>query len=232
MQENTHNTENKLSKSQLKARLNFASMFERQEKQVNESAHIKDLLTPFTTTANPKVLAEAERETDAFNARIEKLEDQYNMDSMNQRFDQLEKTFNQSLQEGLEKKSKININLNDKKMVYSLSAAFLVGCIIIGLSFNSKDKTIIEEKIIYRTSPVVKTITKTKKALFVMTKFVNIRSKASKKGSVLTTLAPNSVVERLEQKYGWQKIKYTNHLKGTTLIGWAYGENLKKIDQN
>jgi hypothetical protein len=234
MQENAQNTEKKLSKAHLKARLNFASMFERQEEQVNKSVHIKELLNPSTCEKDTIAPSTTNKESQGFNDRIEKLEGQYNTDSMNQRFEQLEESFNRSLTEGLEKKTKININLNDKKMVYSLCAAFLMGCLIFGIAFSGDEKTIIEEKIVYKTSPIKSQTSNLesiqgKSELFVMTKYVNIRSKASSKGSVLATLAPNSVVERLEQKYGWHKVKYTNHLKGTTLIGWAYGENLKKI---
>lgn len=234
MQENTQNTEKKLSKAQLKARLNFASMFERQEEQVNKSVHIKELLSPSTDNANTLIANSTAKESNDFNERIEKLEGEYNTNSMNQRFEQLEESFNRSLIEGLEKKTKISINLNDKKMVYSLCAAFLFGCLIFGFASSGDEKVVIEEKIVYKSAPEKSQLSKPNSLkvggeLFVMTKYVNIRNKASSKGSILTTLAPNSVVLRLEQKFGWHKVKYTNHLKGTTLIGWAYGENLKKI---
>lgn len=204
-------TQNSLPKSKLKERMNFASMFERQEQQIKQTAHIKNLLTP----------TQENQESKSFNSRIETLESQYSLDSINHRFDQLE--------ENLKQKPQFKIDFNNKKMVYTISMAFIIGGLLFGIGLSSGGKTIIQEKVIVKEIPAKAAPVAIKKELFVMTKFVNIRSSASKNGNILTTLAPNSIVERLDQKRGWQKIKYTNHLQDKTLIGWAYGENLQKI---
>lgn len=65
---------------------------------------------------------------------------------------------------------------------------------------------------------------------YVTTKFVNLRSKASSKANVLLIVPPNSIVEKLDFKQGWNKIKYTDHVKSASMTGWIYGENLKTLN--
>lgn len=220
----TGNTQNALSESKLKERMNFAKMFERQEKQIKQTPHIQNLLTPSSENQEDK----------SMHSRIQNLEEKYNTDLLQNNLDlklskmelSMVKTLTKSL-ESLELKRRINFSFNpdlsDKKLVYRLCAAVLIAGLLAGIGLASGKKTIIQEKIVY------KNIVKKPETRFVMTKYVNIRSKASTGASKLTTLAPNSIVKVLETHKGWRKIQYKNHLTEKSLIGWAYGENLKKI---
>ncbi|WP_127716064.1 hypothetical protein [Halobacteriovorax sp. HLS] len=64
---------------------------------------------------------------------------------------------------------------------------------------------------------------------YVTTKFVNIRDLNSPKSKVLMTISPNQVLTKLDQKKGWIKLEYTDHLKGRKVQGWGWHENLKLL---
>jgi hypothetical protein len=219
----TDNTQKTLSESKLNDRMNFAKMFERQEKQIKETPHIQNLLKPTSS----------DQEEKSMHARIQKLEDKYNSETLQHSIDvkltqtelSMVKTLANSL-EKLELKRRINLNFdfNNKPMVYRLCGAILIAGLLAGIGLSSGQKTVIQEKIVYKES--VKKIT----PQYIMTKYVNIRDKASTSGVKVETLPPNSIIEILETHKAWKKIKFINHLTGKTLIGWAYGENLKRIN--
>jgi len=99
-----------------------------------------------------------------------------------------------------------------------MAAAFIV----------TPSKPVLEVKTpVKKVEKLVKTATKLQ---FVTTKFVNLRAKASTKAPVLMIVPPNSIVEKMEHKQGWNKIKFTDHVKSASMTGWVYGENLKEMN--
>jgi hypothetical protein len=221
----TGNTQKTLDENKLKDRMNFAKMFERQEKQIKETPHIQNLLKPSTE----------DQEDKSMHSRIQHLEDKYNTEALQQAIDlklaevelSMVKTLTNSL-EKLELKRRFSFDLkfdfNNRSMVYKVCSAILIAGLLAGIGLSSGKQTIVKEKIVYKEAPK-KTVPQ-----YIMTKYVNIRAKASTSGVKIETLPPNSIIEILDTQKGWKKIKFKNHLTGKTLTGWAYGENLKRIN--
>lgn len=205
---------NPLSDEQLRERIDFTKMMARQEQQIQQTPHIKELLTPHSAYPLAENLASNTTHPD-LHSRIEKLEDHYNMKTINQRFDEI-------IQKIDNKKSfKVNLDLKNKKHAYYLGAVFVISSLIIGLMVPNKEKIIIQEKVVYKEAIVPQK--------YFLMKYVNIRAHASTSAKKITTLAPNSVIEILEEQNDWKKIKYQDYVNKKTLTGWAYGENLRKI---
>lgn len=216
--EETNQAINPLPEEQLKERMNFAKMFERQGQQIKQTAHITNLLNPSQNKSNDHT-GQAE-----LKSRIEKLEDHYNMSTIQQRFDQLEEKISGQLDHiQSPKKIKLDIQIKNRRHAYYIAAIFTICAILFGYIAKPETKTKIQEKIVYKETPK-KEIPK-----FYMTKFVNIRTHASTSAGKITTLSPNSIVEIIEVQKDWKKIKYVDHLNKKTVIGWAYGENLKAV---
>jgi len=64
---------------------------------------------------------------------------------------------------------------------------------------------------------------------YVTLKFVNLRDSNSPKSNVVQTIAPNQSLIEIEKKGGWLKVEYRDLIKDTTITGWAWYENLKKL---
>lgn len=215
----THDKMNPLSKAKLKERMNFSKMFERQEKQIKQTAHINNLLTPsHTEDVINKDSAPISQEHHALKSRIEKLEDHFNMHEIYNRFDKLEDNINTIK---APRNIKLKLEIKNKRHAYFIAATALACTILLSLMIRPATEIKYQDKIVYKDAPKAK--------LFVMTKYVNIRTHASTSSNKITTLAPNSLVEIIQVQKDWKKIKFKNHVTGKTLTGWAYGENLKLV---
>ena len=206
---------NPLSDEELKERMSFKKMFERQEKQIRETPHIQNLLSPSSeNTSGPSDLK----------SRLEHLEDHYNMNTIEQRFLQLETNLKSEINKiQPQRKIKLDIQIKNKRHAYFILGAFASSALLFGLISRPKTKIEYKDKIIYqekKTKPVTK---------YYMTKYVNIRTHASTTAEKITTLAPNSLIEIIQIQKDWKKIKYKNHISGKSVIGWAYGENLAPV---
>jgi hypothetical protein len=90
---------------------------------------------------------------------------------------------------------------------------------------NHKEKVVIAPP-----KKIIKTIKKIKRLdQFVTLKFVNIRELNSPKSPIVMTLSPNQVLTQIDKKGGWIKIEYKDLVKGKTIKGWSWYENLKAI---
>ena len=207
---------NPLSEEELRERMNFSKMMARQEKQIQQTPHIKALLT---AKENQEPFDEQSLGHIDLKSRIERLEDHYNMKEINQRFDQISEKLEQKINPI--KKIRFNFSIKNKRQAYYLGSLFILSALIIGIVSKPETTIKLQEKIIYKTKAVPKK--------FFMTKYVNIRTHASTSAKKLATLAPNSIFEVLQEEKNWKKIKYIDHVNKTTLIGWAYGENLGEI---
>ena len=67
------------------------------------------------------------------------------------------------------------------------------------------------------------------KTQYFINKYINLRSDSSTRSEVLTVLAPNSIIEVIDKKENWTKVKYFNHVESQTFIGWIWGEAYKAV---
>jgi hypothetical protein len=201
MEKNTQ-TDDKL----LKARMNFSKMFDRQEKQISETPHIQNLLTPSTKENSKPVFSYSDFEQ--ITEKLERIEGLVEAS----RISRIENAIADA--HTIKKEFKIN----NPKPLYALA----IGLTIIGFSLAMTKAT-----------PVVKTktITIAPKLIqkYVVTEYINLRATASGSAKKLTVLAPNFTVELIESKSGWNKVKYRDLLKSKDLIGWVYGKSFKAL---
>lgn len=192
---------NPLSEEKLKERMNFAKMFERQEEQIKQTPHIQNLLIPDEERKRPQTQQDLRSKIIDMEAMLL------------HKMDQLKAP----------KRIKFDIQIKNKRHAYFIGALAMSAAIVIGLVAKPETKIEVQEKVIYKEIPAKV------KVKYYMTKYVNIRTHARTSAEKITTLAPNSVVEILEEQKDWKKIKYLDHARGKTLIGWAYGENLSPV---
>lgn len=110
-------------------------------------------------------------------------------------------------------------------------ATLLVGLLIgAGLFSQSEPIKTVEEvkKQEVRPAPAPKIA---KPPTYVTVKFANMRKEASPEGALLKTITPNQVLETLEQKGGWFKVKYSDLVEEKTYTGWIWYELMKKIEE-
>jgi hypothetical protein len=190
----------------LKARMNFSKMFDRQEKQISETPHIQNLLTPSTKENSKPVFSYSDFEQ--ISEKLERIEGLVEAS----RISRIENAISDA--HTIKKEFKIN----NPKPLYALA----VGLLVIGFSLAMTKAT-----------PIIKTktVTVAPKLVqkYVVTDYINLRAKASGSAKKLTVLAPNFTVELIESKRGWNKVKYTDLLKNKDLIGWVYGTNFKAL---
>lgn len=206
----THINKNALSEEQLKDRLDFTKMFDRQAGQIQQTKHIKNLLTPREELREVGHFQPAPNKDYEvlFNEKIDSLENKllHHLDNINKAH-----------------KKQILLDFSGLKLDKILAGAIVLGSLIIGIALIPKKEIIEKEKIVYKNLPIKNP------SRSVVTKFVNLRQSPSSKGLKLETLAPNSIVEILESKNDWKKLEFKDHLNNKTVIGWVYGENLKNI---
>ena len=195
--------------AKLKDRMNFTKMMERQEKQINETPHIKNLLTPSTQNINES------SNTSADNEKFEKIE---------QKLERIEGLIEASrisrIENALAEPAPIKreFKINNPKPLYALALSLT----IVGFSL-----------IMTKATPVtkVKTVKVAPKVIpmHVITDYINLRAKPSGSAKKLTVLAPNFTVELIKSKGDWHNIKYRDHLNNKDLVGWVYGNNFKAL---
>lgn len=210
----THTTKNALSQEKLKERLNFSKMFDRQAGQIQQTKHIKNLLNPIEE--KPQEVLTSKNEFHEQNQLLVK------------RLNRLEEILILKM-EKLEQKNlkSILIDFTQLRTHKYLAGAIIFASLIISISHLSSQEVITKEKIVYKPQTI--NPTGKVKDLFILTKFVNLRESPSKSGIKIDTLAPNSSVKILEELRGWKKIQFKNYVQDKTIIGWIYGENLKRV---
>lgn len=96
------------------------------------------------------------------------------------------------------------------------------------MMFNQKSpiKEVVKLEKAAKVAPLKTPIKKSSKRLqLITTKFTNLRNKPSSTGKKILIVSPNTKFSIIETKYGWHKVKYENHLKKSSQIGWIYKEN-------
>jgi hypothetical protein len=236
--------------NEFKSKINFGDMLDKNYKDT-ESTPVSDLIKP--TTQSIVEFQETSSHDEDLSKRIDNLEDRLQINSVNEKMERVEGLLQsviinqQNLQHSV--KSEIQEMVKDKLVEHKpeetkalenkeakpapnnkniiaasiLAIALMAAAFILAPSKPEPSKVTITKK-----EAVKAPITKTFK--FVTTKFVNLRSKASTKAPVLFIVPPNSIVERLDHKQGWNKIKFTDHVKSASMTGWVYGENLKRLN--
>lgn len=192
---------NPLPDKELKERMDFMRMFERQEEQIKQTPHIQNLLIAEEDRKRPKNQQD-------LRAKINDLEA-----VLLYKIDQLKRP----------RRLKLDININNKRHAYFIGAVALSTAVLFALLVKPETKVEFKEKIIYQKAP-----SKTKQQYF-MTKYVNIRTDSKTSAKKLTTLPPNSVVEVLGEQKNWKRVKYLDHIKNKSIIGWAYSEHLRPV---
>lgn len=192
----------------LKQRMNFSKMLERQEKQINETPHIKNLLTP-STKENSKS-DDSQSALKLVNDKLERIEGLIEAS----RISRIENALTQN-QPKIEK----TYLIKNTKPLYALATSIIV---IAGALIMAKSTPVIKTKTL-TVAPKIST-------KYVVTDFINLRATASGSAKKLMVLAPNFLIERLSSKKDWHQVKFKDNLKGKSLIGWVYGKNFKKIN--
>lgn len=126
--------------------------------------------------------------------------------------------------------------IKNEKKVLNLNTIIPCATLILGLLlgaslFSSSDRDH-KEEVIQQQAPTVAQVPKIEKVpTFVTIKFANIRKEASPDGELLKTITPNQVLEKIEQKGGWFKVKYTDLVENRAYTGWIWYELMKKIEE-
>lgn len=221
-----------------KERMNFAKMMERQEQQIIGNSYVHEITKSTisqdknNTTKTSNLIGPEHLEN--LKSSLKEELDYQNNQSLD-KIKQLEAT----LQEVYTKIEKINYNpiienkiipeISVKKMQMTLMSSkaiglsFALGVIITALltfpmttsKSEPKIKTIVKEKI----------VTKNIEYNQVITKFVNLREKASGSGRKLAILNPGFLMKLNSQKNDWYNITYKDTITGKTITGWIYGKN-------
>ena len=128
-----------------------------------------------------------------------------------------------TLENKISRQNRFSFSLKElnRKQMYFLFLCFAIAGFTYALSSRAKPEVQYKEKIVYKRKKLPEK--------FYLTKYVNIRAQASTKAKKMTTLPPNSIIEIIKEKGDWKKIKFRDYTNQKDLIGWAYGENLKKI---
>ncbi|EQC49281.1 hypothetical protein M899_1674 [Bacteriovorax sp. BSW11_IV] len=128
----------------------------------------------------------------------------------------------------------------DKKPAYPIhniivALALLVGIILGATVLSTKEKTDVNEIALQETKEAVaaapvEEVKKIETTKYVTTKFANMRDNSSPEGALLKTITPNQVLELVEQKGGWLKVRYKDLVEEKSYEGWIWYELLKKLN--
>lgn len=240
--------------NEFKSKINFSNMLDKNYKDVEESP-VSDLIKSTTQS----VISKQDDSSENLSERLDLLEDKLQINSVNEKMERVEGLLQsliinqQNLQHSLQSEIKdrlVEFKTDQQKRIPTLdqelrvvkevsssrnslialatSALIVIASLI--FAFNSSKSKVASAPVqakVEKPKQVLKVIATPK---FVTTKFVNLRISASTKAKIEFIVPPNSIVERLEHKAGWNKIKFKNHIKSTSLIGWVYGENLKELN--
>lgn len=213
MEDTNTDTINGLSEEKLRERLNFSKMFNRQEKQIQQTPHIKNLLS-----GQKKDLEE----------NINKMEENYQMKNLDSHINELRADI-----QGLKLKNTYRLHLNleneQTKKQLMIFAGVCTLILAISLFISGEERVIHKEKVVLKEVKIPAPVTSKVANTHFTLKYVNLRDKASSKGKVVMTIAPNTEIKVLETKYGWHKLEYKNHLKNKKVTAWAFGENIAQI---
>lgn len=147
----------------------------------------------------------------------------------------------------LSKNQKLIINNNsdsrekrllEKRSITMISLIFAIATIffIVLLPKNDSSQRVTSPnavKIKETAQPIHEEMTKAskKQKSAVSLKFVNLRSLPSvNKGGIVKTIPPNQILKVLDDRNGWLKIEFTDHIQGRVSSGWVFGEFLKKVN--
>ncbi len=207
-----------LNEKELKDRMNFRKMLGRQEEQVKSSNHIKSLL------GNGLDLVNKQSEIS-----LDDLQ-QY----MNIKFGNIQKTLKTNQEEiinylHVEKpKQEWTIDLKNKNLIYGYIASLILA---VALTYSLLPAKIVTKEVFLEPKKeIIPNVSKVEKIYFSQ-KFINLRSEPSSKGRKITTLPPNSTFHVLDNKFGWFKISYKDHLKNKSISAWVYGESISPIKE-
>lgn len=237
------------------SKVNFGDILDKNNKK-NEATTVSGLLKPTTQSVVSAASPNIEKKLDNLEERIDQKVDR--VESLLQSVIISQQTFQHSFQSTLQQTVTDKLlthqqekevsepvetekNGNNKNIVI---AAAIIGIALITSSLLGQRTDTNKEVVTTQPAAIqkeLKTQVETKveapsvveaqkeQVKYVTTKFVNMRDKASSKGVVLMIVPPNSVIDLLDQKAGWNKIKFYDHVKNTTESGWVYGENLKAL---
>ncbi|OIQ20894.1 MAG: hypothetical protein BM556_02835 [Bacteriovorax sp. MedPE-SWde] len=240
--------------NEFKSKINFSDMLDKNYKDVEESP-VSDLIKSTTQS----VVSKQEDSSENISERLDLLEDKLQINSVNEKMERVEGLLQsliinqQNLQHSLQSEIKdrlvefktdqqkrtpaINEDVRTVKEVGSsrnsliaLATSALIVIASLIFAFNSSKESSVNSPVQVKIEAPKKVLKVVATPKFVTTKFVNLRVSASTKAKIEFIVPPNSIVERLEHKAGWNKIKFKNHIKSTSLTGWVYGENLKELN--
>ncbi len=183
-----------------KGHINFSQMFDEQAKQVENNSHIQGLLSPNkANTIENKI-----------DTKLDHIED-------------LIKSMTPNVPElGPAEVKTIKID-NTPKRIYFYSAAIILAGLFIGVGLTLNNPT--PTKVVFEPIGQIQQSDK----MWVLTKYGNLRSAPSSKGSIITTLAPHLQVKELSASKGWIKVEFNDLLKNKVFIGWLYKPVLKLV---
>ena len=204
---------NELTQSELKKRMNFSQMLDRQSKQIQGNSHIQGLLGGQKKESNPDIsdhniiLADLDR-----HFKLNTDRHLNTLDSINE------------IKELLNNKKIMELNFNHPRHYKKLLYTVLIMCLgtIIWTVNYTPIKVVTKEKIIE------KTIEKVSYPYFAQ-KYINLRSAPSTQATKKLVISPNTVLKILEKNGDWRKIEFRDYINHKTIQGWIYGENIQKI---
>lgn len=140
----------------------------------------------------------------------------------------------------VEKEVLAQVVAEDKKPTYPIhnivvALALLVGIILGATVLSSNNKTDSNEIALQETKEAlaaapIEAVKKIETTNYVTIKFANMRDNSSPDGTLLKTITPNQVLELVEQKGGWLKVRYKDLVEEKSYEGWIWYELLKKLN--
>ncbi len=197
----THNDVKSNERPKSAARIKFQKMLEEQEQQIKNNKHITSLLNP---DQNKVSLEE----------KVENIEG-------------LIKGLYQTRESSPAPKEVKTVNVDmTPKRIYLYSISIIIAGLLIGIGFSlqseNKRPTIADKS-------AQKEIIKSNQ--LVLVKYGNLRSRASQSGKIIKVLHPNHIVESIQTKGEWQKVKFFDYSQQKEIIGWLYQTTFKVLNQ-
>ncbi len=206
---------NELSQNELKQRMNFSKMLDRQGKQIEGNSHIQGLLGGKKPSSKQEELFEDNILTEL--DRKFKLNTDRHLNTL----DSIE-----DLKRLIQNKKMIEINFNHprhyKKLLYTIS--FMCFATILWVITYTPTQTIIKDKIIEKTVEVNKVIYP-----YFAQKYINLRKSPSTKADKILVIPPNTLLKTITKDGAWTQVEFRDYINNKIHRGWIYGENFKKI---
>ncbi len=213
----TQNTQ--ASDINFKDKLNFSNLLEKNQKKLGKSP-VSNLIK-----STKQTVIETERNTPRndllLNDKLSRIEGLVQSLIINQH--NLKDQMSNQIEHRIEVKDHSKFDF--KGLIQSILLVTTLAISVLAIIKNEAPKKLQQEK-----PSQTMTIEQPKITKYYLTKYINLRARPSTKGEVLIVLPINGLIEKVENKGNWTKVKYKDFTAGTEFSGWIWGTNFKKYN--